>query len=52
MITDISQLDPNGTYTYADYLKWRFEQSVELIRGRLYDMSPGVDSPAPRSKHQ
>jgi Uma2 family endonuclease len=47
MITDISQLDPNGTYTYADYLKWRFEQSVELIKGKLYDMSP-----APRSKHQ
>ena len=47
MITDISQLDPNGTYTYADYLKWRFDQSVELIKGKLYDMSP-----APRSKHQ
>ena len=47
MITDISQLDPNGTYTYADYLKWRFEQSVELIKGKLYNMSP-----APRSKHQ
>jgi len=39
MITDISQLDPNGTYTYADYLKWQFDQSVELIKGRLYDMS-------------
>lgn len=47
MITDISQLDPNGTYTYADYLKWRFDQSVELIKGRLYDMSP-----APRARHQ
>ncbi len=47
MITDLSQLDPNGTYTYADYLRWQFEQSVELIRGKLYDMSP-----APRSKHQ
>ena len=47
MITDISQLDPKGTYTYADYLKWRFEQSVELIKGKMYDMSP-----APRSKHQ
>lgn len=47
MITDLSQLDPDGTYTYADYLKWQFEQSVELIKGRLYDMSP-----APRSKHQ
>lgn len=47
MITDLSQLDPNGTYTYADYLKWQFDQSVELIKGRLYDMSP-----APRSTHQ
>ncbi|MBD2702223.1 Uma2 family endonuclease [Spirosoma sp. BT702] len=47
MITELSQLDPNGTYTYADYLKWRFDESVELIKGKLYDMSP-----APRSKHQ
>lgn len=47
MITDLSQLDPNGTYTYADYLKWQFEQSVELIKGKLYDMSP-----APRAAHQ
>lgn len=47
MITDLSQLDPNGTYTYADYLKWRFEQSVELIKGKLYNMSP-----APRAAHQ
>ncbi|GAB3997741.1 Uma2 family endonuclease [Spirosoma daeguense] len=47
MITELSQLDPNGTYTYADYLKWRFEQSVELIKGKFYDMSP-----APRAKHQ
>lgn len=47
MITDISQLDPNGTYSYADYLLWRFEQSVELIRGKVYAISP-----APRSVHQ
>ena len=47
MITNLSQLDPNGTYTYADYLKWQFEQSVELIRGKLYNMSP-----APRAGHQ
>lgn len=47
MITDISQLDPNGTYTYADYLKWQFEESVELIKGKLYRMSP-----APKRAHQ
>ena len=34
MITDISQLDPNGTYTYADYLKWQFDEWVELLSGR------------------
>jgi Uma2 family endonuclease len=35
-ITSIKQLDPNGTYTYADYLTWRFEQMVELIKGKLF----------------
>lgn len=38
MITDISQLDPKGTYTYADYLTWRFEESLELIKGRINQM--------------
>ncbi len=47
MITDISQLDPNGTYTYADYLKWQFDEQVELIKGKLYWMSP-----APKRMHQ
>ncbi len=47
MMTDITQLDPDGTYTYADYLKWHFDKSVELIKGKLYRMPP-----APRRKHQ
>ena len=47
MIRDISQLDPKGTYTYADYLQWQFEETVELIKGHLYRMSP-----APRMRHQ
>ena len=34
MITDVSQLDPNGAYTYADYLKWQFEEWVELVDGK------------------
>jgi Uma2 family endonuclease len=34
-ITSLSQLDPNQRYTYADYLTWRFEEFVELIKGRL-----------------
>ena len=45
-ITDISQLDPNAVYTYADYLTWQFEQTVELIKGKLMRMA------APNRKHQ
>lgn len=36
-----------GTYTAEDYLKWTFEGLVELIRGKIYKMSP-----APSLKHQ
>ena len=32
-VTDFSQLDLNKTYTYADYLTWRFQERVELIKG-------------------
>ncbi len=40
-------LDINKTYTYADYFKWKFEERVELIRGRIFKMSP-----APNRRHQ
>lgn len=46
-ITHLSQLDLNKTYSYADYLKWQFEEAVELIRGKIALMSP-----APRRLHQ
>ncbi len=46
-ITDINQLDMNGTYTYADYLLWKFEERVEILKGKLFRMSP-----APSSRHQ
>lgn len=46
-ITDLSQLDPNGTYSYADYLTWRFKERVELLRGKIFKMSP-----APSIQHQ
>ena len=45
-ITSLSQLDPNGTYTYADYLLWQFEERVELLRGKIREMS------APNRRHQ
>jgi Uma2 family endonuclease len=47
IISDISQLDLNGKYSYADYLNWHFDQAVEIINGRLFKMSP-----APKVIHQ
>ena len=43
----LTDLDINKTYTYADYFKWRFEERVELIKGRIFRMSP-----APNRMHQ
>jgi len=36
-----------GSYTYADYLKFEYDHMVELIRGKLFKMTP-----APSSGHQ
>lgn len=47
LIYDINQLDFNKLYSYADYLRWRFEERVELIKGRIFRMSP-----APSKYHQ
>jgi Uma2 family endonuclease len=47
MITDINQLDFSKEYTYSDYLTWQFKERVELIKGRIFKMSP-----APNRKHQ
>ena len=47
MITDIDQLDLDKRYTYADYLTWEFSEMVELIRGKVFRMSP-----APNTEHQ
>ncbi|WP_051718791.1 Uma2 family endonuclease [Hymenobacter sp. IS2118] len=46
-ITQLAQLDPNGSYTYADYLTWEFAECVELIKSKvLRPMS------APTFRHQ
>ncbi|MDO5105602.1 Uma2 family endonuclease [Capnocytophaga sp.] len=46
-ITSINQIDVNKTYHYADYLLWKFKERVELLRGKIFQMSP-----APASSHQ
>ena len=47
IITNIKDLDLKASYTYADYLLWNFKERVELIRGKIFKMSP-----APSSYHQ
>ncbi len=39
-------LDLAGTYSYADYLKWTFDERIELIKGKIFSMS------APARQHQ
>jgi Uma2 family endonuclease len=39
--------EPEAVFSYADYLHWTFEERVELIKGKLFKMSP-----APRRSHQ
>lgn len=46
-ITNINQLDLNKIYSYSDYLLWKFEERVELIKGKIFKMSP-----VPPSVHQ
>jgi hypothetical protein len=47
MEKDFSSLDLNKTYTYADYLTWQFKERLELIKGKIFRMSP-----APAREHQ
>jgi Uma2 family endonuclease len=42
----VEEPDPSMTYTYADYLKWQFEERLELFRGKIFKLS------APNTKHQ
>lgn len=45
--TTLSELDVNKRYSYADYLMWELQERVELIKGKIYKMSP-----APGTEHQ
>lgn len=43
-VLNFSDLDINKTYTYADYLLWKFDEQVELIKGKIFKMSPAPNS--------
>lgn len=44
---EVKEPDLSGSYTYADYLTWTWDEMVELIEGKIYKMSP-----APGTVHQ
>jgi Uma2 family endonuclease len=46
-VLDINDLDLNKSYTFADYLTWQFQERIELIKGKIFKMSP-----APSRYHQ
>ncbi|QOR73230.1 Uma2 family endonuclease [Cruoricaptor ignavus] len=39
-VTNFSDLDLSKSYTYADYLLWKFQERVELFKGKIFKMSP------------
>ena len=43
----LSDLDFDKTYTYADYLTWTFDERLEILKGKLFKMTP-----APNRYHQ
>jgi len=45
-ISSINQLDLTKTYSYADYLVWKFGERVELLKGYILQMA------APKRQHQ
>ena len=42
----VEEPDASASYTYADYLQWKYEERLELFRGRIFKLS------APNTKHQ
>lgn len=47
VVTNINDLDVvNGIYRYADYLLWKFQERVELLKGKIFKMA------APSPTHQ
>ncbi|ARS40765.1 restriction endonuclease [Sphingobacteriaceae bacterium GW460-11-11-14-LB5] len=46
-VKQFNELDASLTYSYANYLNWLFPERVELIKGKIFKMSP-----APSRMHQ
>lgn len=47
VIHQVADIDFSRTYSYADYFRWEFADRLELIKGKIFRMSP-----APSLTHQ
>lgn len=47
LVSKVSEIDMSSTYSYANYLRWQFDERLELIKGKVFEMSP-----APSITHQ
>jgi len=36
-------LNPNGFYSFADYLQWKLDSYVEIVKGKILKMTPAPD---------
>lgn len=43
----VSDLDFDKSYTYADYLQWTFDDRLKILKGKLFKMTP-----TPNRMHQ
>lgn len=46
-VYSFKEIDESLTYSYANYLNWLFDERLELIKGKIFKMSP-----APSRIHQ
>ncbi|WP_025143918.1 Uma2 family endonuclease [Pedobacter jeongneungensis] len=46
-IKTLNEVDFSADYSYADYMRFEFEERLEIIKGRIFQMSP-----APSRIHQ
>lgn len=40
-VYSFNEIDQSLTYSYAHYLNWLFDERLELIKGKIFKMSPG-----------
>jgi Uma2 family endonuclease len=46
-VKTLNEVDFSATYSYADYMRFEFEERLEIIKGYIFEMSP-----APSRIHQ